>query len=185
MRHRSSPRTPPPFLDAAASGFSRAVARVLALCRLVTLTLIAWLTVILIVSVVMRVLFGTSIAWVEESSSILLVWLMLFVAPLGFHERFHITVGLMSDRTPRRVRILAALLANLCTAAFFAVTLYFGTRSTLSEFDVRLVSLPFARGWVTWVLPVASAAIIAVSLDNVLTVIRLRDIPHDGAGPAG
>src|ERR1700685_1868481 len=136
-------------------------------CRLLTIGIRAWLALILVVSVALRFILNASITWVGESCSLLLVWLMLAVAPLGFHEHFHIAIDIVATRASDRVRLPLAMLANLFTAAFFIITFSFGTLSTISEFQVRLVSLPITRGWFAAMLPLSSAAVLLVCLDNI------------------
>jgi TRAP-type C4-dicarboxylate transport system permease small subunit len=164
---------------------ARIVAIVLRACRLLTIALMLWLASILVISVSLRLLWNLSITWVGESCSLLLVWLMLAVAPLGFHEHFHIAIDLVANRVSHRVYLSLAILANLCTAVFFGITYYFGILSTISEFQVRLVSLPIVRGWFTALLPLSSAAVLLVCLDNVLTLARRKDLPqHPDGRPA-
>jgi TRAP-type C4-dicarboxylate transport system permease small subunit len=155
----------------------RIVVTVVSACRLLTLAIMAWIASILVISVVLRFAFNLTITWVGESCSLLLVWLMLSVAPLGFHEHFHIAIDAVTKRASHRVRLWLALFASLCTAAFFSITLYFGILSTISEFQVRLVSLPITRGWFTVMLPLSSAAVLLVCLDNILTLVRQGRLP--------
>ena len=172
-------------LAVAAGILSRIVTWIVSASRLLTLAIMAWIASILVISVALRFVFNLSITWVGESCSLLLVWLMLSVAPLGFHEHFHIAIDAITNRASHRVRQWLALFASLCTAAFFTIAFYFGLLSTISEFQVRLVSLPITRGWFTAMLPLSSAAVLLICLDNVLGLIRGRALPqHPGRRPA-
>jgi C4-dicarboxylate transporter, DctQ subunit len=152
----------------------RLVAKVLSAARLLTITLMLWIALVLVISVVLRFALNVSVTWVGESCSLLLVWLMLAVAPLGFHEHFHIAIDIVANYVSPRVRLWFALFVNVCTAAFFSITCYFGILSTIFEFQVRLVSLPIPRGWFTIMLPVSSAAVLLVCLDNTLKLVSGR-----------
>ena len=136
-------------------------------CRFAVVAITAWLTVVLVASVFARFVLNYSIAWVDESSALLLVWLMLAVAPLGFDENFHIAVGIIGEHLPRRWRDAVAIFINLGNIAFFSLTAWYGTLSTISDFGSPLFSIPIARGWATWVLPAASVVILIVCLRNL------------------
>jgi TRAP-type C4-dicarboxylate transport system permease small subunit len=154
-------------LPTAAELLERTVAAVLRGYRLLTIAIMVWIAGVLVLSVALRLLLNWSLTWVGEACSLLLVWLMLSVAPLGFHEHFHIAIDLVGKRASPRLRRSLGVLTTLCTAAFFAIAGYFGLLSTISEFQVRLVSLPITRGWFMLMLPVSSAAVLLVCLGNL------------------
>jgi TRAP-type C4-dicarboxylate transport system permease small subunit len=155
-------------------GLTRLVAALMRGCRFLIVAIMLWLTLVLIVSVLMRVVLNVSLTWVDETSSLLLVWLMLAVAPLGFHENFHIAVGLFSENAAPRARMILGLAVNLAVILFFAITLVFGIASTIMDAQMPLYSLHVARSWMTWVLPASSAVIILVCLDNILGLLAER-----------
>ena len=163
----------------------RIVAKIVSACRLLAFAIMAWIASILVIRVALRLVLNMSLTWVGESCSLLLVWLMLSVAPLGFHEQFHIAIDIVTNKAPHRVRRWLLLFANLCTGAFFAISFYYGILSTISELQVRLVSLPITRGWFTAMLPVSSAAVLLVCLDNIFTLVCRGDLPpHSSRQPA-
>ena len=163
-------------------GLDLLVRRVIRGCEFLTMAIGTWLMVILVVSVFTRYVLNYSLSWVDESSSLLLVWLMLAVAPIGFHENFHISMGFVVENVQRPIRFVLALFINLGTALFFAIAGYYGILSTIIEFGALLFSIPITRGWVTWILPLSSAVILLVCLNNVLAILRLGDQPPSKRG---
>jgi len=151
------------------------------ICRYSIVAITGWLTLILVISVFARFVLNYSLAWVDESSSLLLVWLMLAVAPLGFHENFHISLGILSEALPQKLQVVIGTAINLATIAFFSITAWFGTISTISDFSAQLYSIPIARGWVTWILPVSSVVVIMVCFRNL--VILIKDAADASAHP--
>jgi TRAP-type C4-dicarboxylate transport system permease small subunit len=148
-------------------GLDGLVALLMRGCRFLTVAIMLWLTLVLVTSVLLRVFLDISLTWVDETSSLLLVWLMLAVAPLGFHENFHIAVEVLAENTSPRTRRALGLLINLGGVLFFSITLVFGIASTVIDAQVPLYSLPIARSWMTWMLPASSAAIILVCINNI------------------
>ena len=162
-------------------GLDRLVRRLIRGCEFLAMAIGIWLMVILVINVFTRYVLNFTLFWVDESSELLLVWLMLAVAPIGFHENFHITMSFLGDVAPRPVRFVLALFTNLGTVLFFVIAGYYGILSTINEFGSSLFSIPIMRGWVTWILPVSSAVILLVCLNNILAVLRLGDkLPAKG-----
>jgi TRAP-type C4-dicarboxylate transport system permease small subunit len=108
---------------------------------------------------------------VDETSSLLLVWLMLAVMPLGFHENFHIAVSILPENATPRVRLARGLAIQIATILFFSLTLVYGVAATVIDVQVPLYSLPIARSWMTWVLPASSAVVILVAINNILSLL--------------
>jgi TRAP-type C4-dicarboxylate transport system permease small subunit len=154
------------------SWLDRLVKLLMLICRYFIIAIIGWLTLILVISVFARFVFNYSLAWVDESSSLLLVWLMLAVAPLGFHENFHISLHILNEALPPKVKAVIGTAINLATIAFFSLIAYFGTISTISDFSSQLFSIPVARGWATWILPLSSVIVIVVCLRNIVMLFK-------------
>ena len=156
------------------------VERMIRGCEIIIVSIGIWLMVTMIASVFFRYVLNNSLTWADESSSFLLVWLMLAVAPIGFHQNFHIAVSLVVDRAPRLVRVFLGLFINSCTALFFGIAGYYGIDQTIIEMGTELASMPISRAWFTWVLPAGSVAVLLVCLNNMLRILRQGDVLNLG-----
>ncbi len=161
-------------------GLDRLVGRLIRGCEVVVIAIGIWLMVTLIAGVFFRFVVNSPIIWVPESSSFLLVWLMLAIAPIGFHENFHISVTVLMDRVPRLARMVLGLFINSCIVLLFGIAGYYGIFNTIIEVGSELSSIPIARAWFTWVLPVGSVVVLLVCLNNVLKIFRRGDVPASG-----
>jgi TRAP-type C4-dicarboxylate transport system permease small subunit len=155
----------------------RLVERLIRGCEIVVIAIGIWLMTALIASVFFRYVLNSSLTWADESSSFLLVWLMLAVAPIGFHQNFHIAVSFLVDRAPRPLRVFLGLFVNSCTALLFGIAGYYGIDQTIIELGTELASMPISRAWFTWVLPAGSAIVLLVCLNNMLKILRRGDLP--------
>lgn len=165
-----------------AEGLDRLVGHLMRPCEILTIAVGIWLAVVLFVNVFCRFVLNFSLTWVDESSEALLAWLMLAVAPIGFHQNFHINMGVLVESAPRPIRFTVAILINLGVAWFFIIAGYFGVLSTIAEFHRPLFSVPITRGYVTWILPASSALVLLVCFNNLVKVLRLRDMPPSTGG---
>lgn len=158
----------------------RLVGRLIRGCEIIVMAIGIWLMVILIASVFFRYVLNSPIVWVPESSAFLIVWLMLAVAPIGFHQNFHISVVIVVEKAPRPLRVVLGLFINLCTVLLFSVAGYYGIFNTIIEVGSELSSIPLARAWFTWVMPAGSAVVLLVCFNNMLKILRQGDLPTLG-----
>ena len=158
----------------------RLVDRMIRGCEIIAIAIGVWLMVAMIASVFFRYVLNSSLTWADESSSLLLVWLMLVVAPIGFHQNFHIAVSLVVERVPRPVRFFLGLFINSCTALLFGIAGYYGIDQTIIEMGTELASMPLSRAWFTWALPAGSVAVLLVCLNNIMKIFRLGDFSAEG-----
>ena len=147
------------------------------ICELLTIVIGGWLSFILVAAVFFRYVLNNSITWSGESSTFLLVWLMLAVAPLGFHEGIHISVDVLLNRLPRQIRLVLGILINLSAFFLFAVTGYYGVFLTIDHFGTELASIPIRQGWFTSFLPVSCVFVLFVCIRNIVKILRTGDIP--------
>lgn len=161
-------------------GLDRLVGRLIRGCEIIVIAIGIWLMVSLIAGVFFRYVLNSPIHWVPESSALLLVWLMLAVAPIGFHQNFHISVSVLLDRAPRRGRILLGLFINACTVLLFGIAGFYGIINLAIEVGSELSSIPVSRAWFTWALPAGSVVVLLVCFNNVAKILRLGDLPAKG-----
>lgn len=160
-------------LDLTARGIVR-------LCEWLTMAMGGWLAVTLVASVFFRFVLNSSLTWVDESSALLLVCLMLAVAPIGFHEYIHISVDVLVERLPRSMRLALGIFINACSFLLFSVTGYFGFFMVINDFHTEMASIPMVQGWFTMFLPVACVFVLFVCANNVVKILRLGDLPTRG-----
>lgn len=160
------------------AGLDRLVAWIVRACELLTIALGGWLVIALVAGVFFRYVLNNSLTWVDESSSLLLVWLMLVVTPIGFHQGFHIAVNVVVDRAPRRARMVLGLFSTACSMLLFAIAGWYGLPVIVNDFDTQLASIPMMRGWFTFILPVACVAVLLVLLNNAFKIVRRGDLPE-------
>jgi len=146
-------------------------------CELLTVAIGAWLTVALIANVFCRFVLNSSLTWVDESSALLLVCLMLAVAPIGFHEYIHISVDVLINNSPASLKPIFIILINLSTMTLFGVTGYFGFFMVLDDFKTQMASIPIMQGWFTCFLPIASCFVILICTNNIAKVLLRRELP--------
>jgi TRAP-type C4-dicarboxylate transport system permease small subunit len=85
---------------------------------------------------------GHSLVWYDEVATILLAWVTFYGSSLAVLKHAHMGVPEVVGMLPRRGRVAAAAVAQLCTLAFFVLLAWVGYEILGVLAADRLVSLP-------------------------------------------
>ena len=103
------------------------------------------LMIALAAEVVAGVIFrytGHSLVWYDEVATILLAWVTFYGSALAVLKQAHMGVPEIVRMLPRGARVAAAVVAQLCTMAFFVLLAWVGYSILEILAGDRLVSLP-------------------------------------------
>jgi TRAP-type C4-dicarboxylate transport system permease small subunit len=142
-----------------------------------------WILIVLMVALAVEVtagvLFrysGRALVWYDEVASVLLAWVTYYGAALAALKRAHIGVPELVRLLPPPARLAAALAAELCVFAFFALLAWVGVSVLEVLATDTLVSLPqVSVAWTQSVIPISAVLFIvaqALSLPRVLREAR-------------
>ena len=100
---------------------------------------------------------GHSLVWYDEVATILLAWVTFYGSALAVLKHAHMGVPEIVRMLPPGPRVAAAVVAQLCTMAFFVLLAWVG----YSILDIlatdHLVSLPgVSVAWTNSVIPISS-----------------------------
>jgi TRAP-type C4-dicarboxylate transport system permease small subunit len=85
---------------------------------------------------------GHSLVWYDEVATILLAWVTFYGSALAVLKHAHMGVPEIVRMLPPGPRVVAAVVAQLCTMAFFVLLAWVGTSILEVLSSDRLVSLP-------------------------------------------
>lgn len=82
-----------------------------------------------------RYLFNAPTKWAAELSQLLLVWGTFIAAAAILHRREHITITLLTDRFPAKIRHLQETLVFAAVAVFSFSVVWYGTPIAWDSFE--------------------------------------------------
>ncbi len=128
---------------------------------------------IVVAGVFFRYVLDASLAWYDEFSSYLLVWLTFYGAVVVAYKRRHIGFETLAESLGPVGRRVAGIVAELLVLAFQVVLAYYGwVALDAMAFDTA-VSIPWVRmTWVYSVLPITGALMLVVSALHLADLIR-------------
>lgn len=116
---------------------------------------------------------GHSLAWYDEVATILLAWVTFYGAALAVLKHAHMGVPEIVRMLPPGPRVAAAVVAQLCTLAFFVLLAWVGYSILEILASDRLVSLPDVPvAYANSVIPISAVLFIVGQLLVFPEVLR-------------
>jgi TRAP-type C4-dicarboxylate transport system permease small subunit len=128
------------------------------------------------VNVITRYVLKYSMAFSEELTLYLFVWITLLGVSIAFKEGSNMAVSLLYDRFGRPARRILYIGAALCSVAFFAIFTYFGTLEVIDEINMRVMTE--AMELPVWLFTISMP--IAGALTIFRVILRTRDALRAG-----
>lgn len=152
----------------------------LAVCKWAIIGIVGVLAIILISAVFYRYALNDAIAWSEEGSKYLMVWLTFLGAPIALRNAAHINIDLLVKLFPPRGRQAFYLAINLVIIATMGILLWKGWE--FAELGARQVasSFNFSMVWMYVAVPVGSALTCLVAIELALKSILGIGDPAQG-----
>jgi len=122
---------------------------------------------------------GHSLVWYDEVATILLAWVTFYGSALAVLKHAHMGVPEVVRMLPRGPRVAAAVVAQLCTLAFFVLLAWVGYSILEILAADRLVSLPeVSVAYANSVIPISAVLFVVGQLlvfPDVLREARRED----------
>jgi TRAP-type C4-dicarboxylate transport system permease small subunit len=145
------------------------VGRLYRLVEAVTVAVLAFYVAVIVVQVVLRYVFNSSLIWSDEIIRFGLVWNVMLGATLVSLREGHIRVDLFENMLPPRVQPYVQLLIHFISLAFLLLLLFFGwkfaLRGAVQSAPVTGISMAYAYSAIA-----VGAALMA--LFTVVTIVR-------------
>jgi TRAP-type C4-dicarboxylate transport system permease small subunit len=125
--------------------------------RFVCAALLAASCTLVFANVVLRYGFGQSLAWAEEASRYMMIWLAFLGAGLALREGAHIAVETLPDALPPLLSKLVRLVAILLVALFLALILWLGWQYAQFAMMQRTPVLRLPVGYIYLAIPIGMA----------------------------
>jgi TRAP-type C4-dicarboxylate transport system permease small subunit len=139
-----------------------------------------WICIVLMAALAVEVTAGVifrysghSLVWYDEVATILLAWVTFYGSALAVLKHAHMGVPEIVGMLPSRMRVAAAVVAQLCTLAFFVLLAWVGYSILAILASDRLVSLPeVSVAYANSVIPISSALFVVGQLLVFPQVLR-------------
>ena len=117
-------------------------------------------------NVVTRYFFHFSMAFTEELTLYMFVWVTLLGVSLAFRENGNMCVSLLYDRFPKSVRRYIAYFITVMNLLFFVTLLYWGAVEVLDEYQMGVNTE--AMGLPVWFFTISMPIISVLILFRII-----------------
>ena len=116
--------------------------------------------------------FFEPLVWSEELARYLFIWVAFLGGVIAHQRRSHIHISLVVDRAGPKLKRTLEVFADVAAITFSLIFVIKGWRLIQNNLDIETVTL-FFDFWVVYlVVPLSALAIIAISVDDAVDLIR-------------
>jgi len=155
----SSPAT---SQGAAASSLTGLTALLDRIARGICVALFVAILLVMVLQVTFRYALNAPLTWTEELARYLYIWACWLGAPVALRRGNHIAIAFVSDRVPRRVARIMALVTQCAALVFLMQLTVQGGILTVKSHSVEAITLP-----IPW-----SAIYVAAPISAVLMILE-------------
>lgn len=141
-------------------------------CGVLCVVCIAAMVILTGAQIVFRLYF-TALYWSDEVTRYLLVWATFLAVGSVYRRAGHISVTLVQDRAPERVRTAMRVLGHILCEAFFILAVVYGLKYAGMQSRQLSAALRIPMSRVYLAIPVGCAIAAVQGLDRILdTLVR-------------
>ena len=145
--------------------------------------LVGAIVVITLASVWWRYVLNAPLAWPEQVSRILFVWITFVGAAVLYRERLHVAIDIFMAPLPRAARRAVGWAIELLILAFNFVLLLYGLKLSVDTLGQTFGALDITPASFYFAAPVAAGMMILYFLERISTTARRASIEvRAGAG---
>ena len=145
--------------------------------------LVGAIVVITLASVWWRYVLNAPLAWPEQVSRILFVWITFVGAAVLYRERLHVAIDMFMALLPRAARRAVGWAIELLILAFNFVLLLYGLKLSVDTLGQTFGALDITPASFYFAAPVAAGMMILYFLERISTTARRASIEvRAGAG---
>jgi len=131
----------------------------------VTILSMACITILLLVNVFLRYLFGRPFPWAEEISVLLIVWVVFLGAGLVQKKDGHVAISYVFDLFPLKWRTITLFFGNLCICGVLVVHLLSGINLLKLQMKGTMISVNISSAFFALAVLVGIAAMLLFSIN--------------------
>lgn len=149
-----------------------------AVVRLICITLAAAIFVIVILAVIARYGFGQAVSWTEEVPRYLLIWVSFLAAAVCVLKREHVAFEVLLNALPGRIRRPVGTAIGLLIFGFGFIMLRYGI-VFVNDFGSDLMeTIPYTNYWYYVAMPISGALIMVFALKVMVDELKGNVVEH-------
>jgi TRAP-type transport system small permease protein len=134
--------------------------------------LLAWMTLVVLVSVFFRYVLQDALSWTEEFSKFLMIWMALMGSPIALQLGAHVGIDALPNALKGRAHFVLLLITQLIILSLLTICIKEGTALTLLAGRQTASSLELSLGWIYMAMPLGAALMFLVAIQHLVFALR-------------
>ncbi|SFO89965.1 TRAP transporter small permease [Salibacterium halotolerans] len=126
------------------------------------------LAVLVFFQVITRFVINFPLAWSEEISRYLTIYIVFLGSALAVRNKEHIAIDFLFDIVSAAKKKKLQLIVSIISTVFFIILCYYGTVLTITVIGQVTPTLQFSIAWVYAAVPIGSFVMALNSIANIL-----------------
>lgn len=131
------------------------------------------LVVIVFSNVLGRYVFHSSLAWAEEISRFMLIWMVFLGSIAAYVNNEHLGLDILTNAMPKRLAQIVAVVADLLVVYALYLLVSGGYTMTKESWDWLSPATAIPYGWVYLIVPFAGSIMIIQALAKAVQHVKL------------
>ncbi|HYF84179.1 MAG TPA: TRAP transporter small permease [Clostridia bacterium] len=138
-------------------------------CSVILVVLIGGMVLATSMQIICRVFFS-ALSWSEEITRYLLVWSTFIGAGCVYKKGGHISVTVIQDLLPKKLRKAAQVLVHLLCGAFFVIAVYYGFKYMGRQGTQLSAALRIPMRYMYMAIPVGSGVMLLHAINAIALI---------------
>jgi TRAP-type C4-dicarboxylate transport system permease small subunit len=134
--------------------------------------LLAFMTLVVLVSVFFRYVLQDALSWTEEFSKFLMIWMTLMGSPIALQLGAHVGIDALPTSLKGRAHFLLLLLIQLIILALLTICVKEGIALTFLASRQTASSLDLSLGWIYLAMPLGATLMFLVAIQHLVFALR-------------
>ncbi|MDF2533346.1 MAG: hypothetical protein K0Q65_2927 [Clostridia bacterium] len=135
--------------------------------------LLAAMVAIVFWNVVSRYFLGASIAWSEEISRFMLIWVVFLGAVLAYVKDEHLSLDILIKAVPKRIAHIMQVMADIGVLYAIYIIVMGGLNLTMTSWDWLSPAAAIPYAYVYLIIPIAGAAVLIMTIFKLIGHIKV------------
>jgi TRAP-type C4-dicarboxylate transport system permease small subunit len=159
-------------LTAAINGLDWTNTKILVLCKFLTIVLVGAIAVDVFVGVFWRYVLNDALAWYEESSKFLMLWMVFTASPIVLKQGGLIALDVLPRHLPPRLARFNYLVIYTVVIGLLGVLVYHGFGLATNAWVQKPTSIPISYFFIYLAIPFGCAIMALISIEFWLRSLR-------------
>jgi len=135
--------------------------------------LLSALVIVVLISVLSRYFLNFSIAWGEELSRFMLIWMVFSGAVIAYSYNEHLGLDVLVKVVPEKVSHIIMIIANLLILIAVGLIINGGSKLTIESIDSFSPALAIPYGYVYIIIPICGVMLLFQTISNLMKHLKL------------